>query len=94
MSRYGVDAARFPVVVDSDPAKIGTFVPGTAQEIRARDWLRSHPVDVLIVPPQWRAADIVMEMRAAGIAVEQILIEHRGLLIDYFSGKHPYVMPA
>jgi len=34
MNRYAVDAARFPIVVDSDPAKVGTFVPGTGQEIR------------------------------------------------------------
>ncbi len=39
MNRYEVDAERFPVVVDSDPAKLDTFVPGTGQRIRGRDWL-------------------------------------------------------
>lgn len=82
MCRFGVDADRFPWVVDSDPAKVGTFVPGTGQEIRFRDWLLGNPVDVVIIPPQWRAADIAMEMDAAGIAVELVLIEHDGRLVD------------
>jgi hypothetical protein len=90
MQRYGVDAERFPVVVDSDPAKVGTFVPGTGQPIRFRDWLIEHPVDVVIVPPQWRAADILAEMEANGIAAAEILIEHAGSLVDYRSDSHPY----
>ena len=85
MCRYGVDAKRFPLVVDSDPAKVGTFVPGTGQEIRFRDWLLSHHADVVIIPPQWRAADIVTEMRNAGITVGRVLIEHHGRLVE-FSG--------
>jgi hypothetical protein len=70
MNRYGVDAMRFPIIVASDPAKVGTFVPGTGQAIRGREHLREHPVDVVIVPPQWRAADIVLEMTRAGIVAE------------------------
>ena len=38
MNRYRVDATRFPVIIDSDPAKVGTFVPGMGQAIRGRDW--------------------------------------------------------
>ena len=90
MNRYGVDAERFPVVVDSDPAKVGTFVPGTGQEIRARDWLLEHPADIVVIPPQWRAADIVAEMARAGIVAEAVVIEHAGRLIDYFDEPHPY----
>ncbi|MGQ9369350.1 methyltransferase domain-containing protein [Azospirillum sp. ST 5-10] len=90
MCRYGVDAERFPLVVDSDPAKVGTFVPGTGQEIRSRDALREPPVDVVIIPPQWRAADIVLEMDRAGIAAAAILIEHQGRLIDFHKDRHPY----
>jgi len=90
MHRYGVDAARFPVVVDSDPAKVGTFVPGTGQPIRFRDWLIAHPADVVIVPPQWRAADILAEMEANGIAAAEILIEHGGRLVDFRREPHPY----
>ena len=90
MCRYGVDAERFPLVVDSDPAKVGTFVPGTGQEIRFRDWLLRHTVEVIIIPPQWRAADIVNEMGAIGIKADRVLIEYRGHLIDYSSDDHPY----
>lgn len=90
MNRYHVDAERFPVVVDSDPDKVGTFVPGTGQEIRFRDWLTEHPADVIIIPPQWRARDIIGEMRECKIRAEQILIEHDGKLLDYADGKHPY----
>ncbi len=90
INHYEVDRARFPIVVDSDPDKAGTFVPGTGQEIRHRDYLISNPADVIIIPPQWRAADILNEMRAAGIRYEQILIEHNGMLVDYFAYPHPY----
>jgi hypothetical protein len=83
MCRYGVDAKRFPLVVDSDPAKVGTFVPGTGQEIRFRDWLLTNDVDVVVIPPQWRAADIVAEMKSAGIAVGRVLIEHQGGLVEF-----------
>jgi hypothetical protein len=93
MCRFCVDAERFPLVVDSDPTKVGTFVPGTGQEIRFRDWLRDHPVDVVIIPPQWRAADIVAEMATVGIAPAQILIEHSGRLIDFWKDDHPYRRP-
>lgn len=91
--RYDVDASRFPVVVDSDRDKVGTCVPGTGQEIRFRDHLLENPVDVVIIPPQWRALDIAEEMRRAGIRVETILIEHDGALIDYMRDVHPYPLP-
>ena len=88
--RHDVDRERFPVVVDSDIAKVGTFVPGTGQEIRSREYLLANPVDIVVVPPQWRAADIILEMKNAGINVETVLIEHAGKLIDYRHDDHPY----
>ena len=88
--RYCVDSDRFPVVVDSDIAKVGTFVPGTGQEIRSRDYLLINPVDVIIIPPQWRATDIVLEMTQAGISVDTVLIEHEGNLVDFRRNSHPY----
>lgn len=93
MNRYGCDAVRFPVVVDSDRSKVGTFVPGTGQEIRFRDWLKDHPARTVIVPPQWRAADIVREMRREGIEAPHVLIEHQGSLVDFLAGEHPYLKP-
>jgi len=88
--RYQCDAERFPLVVDSDIVKVGTFVPGTGQEIRFRDWLITHPVDVVIIPPQWRARDIIAEMRREQISIGAILIEHNGQLVDFFAEEHPY----
>jgi len=90
INRYGLDRVRFPIVVDSDTAKVGTFVPGTGQEIRSGDWLKDHPGSIIIIPPQWRALDIVLEMERAGISFKQVLIEHQGALIDYFGDSHPY----
>lgn len=88
--QFGLDAARFPLVVDSDPDKAGTHVPGTGQCISFRDVLKDAPPDVVIIPTQWRARDIVAEMTREGIKAAQILIEHGGRLIDYFADSHPY----
>ena len=88
--QFGADAERFPLVVDSDPDKVGTFVPGTGQEIVFRDALKSAPADVIIIPTQWRAKDIVAEMLREGIRANQILIEHDGRLTDFERGRHPY----
>lgn len=90
LNYYEVDAARFPCVVDSDLLKCDTFVPGTGQRIQNRDTLIEQPVDVIIIPMQWRARDILLEARQAGISYRQVLIEHLGELIDFDSGRHPY----
>jgi SAM-dependent methyltransferase len=90
MHQYGVDAARFPLVVDSDLDKAGTCVPGMGQRIAFRDALKETPPDVLIIPAQWRARDILAEMAREGIKATQVLIEHDGRLVDYFADGHPY----
>lgn len=90
MQRYGVDCERFPLVVDSDLDKVGTYVPGTGQRIEFRDMLKTEPVDIILIPPQWRAADIVAEMQREGIIPNQVLIEHNGRLIDFFHQPNPY----
>ncbi len=90
MNYFGVDADRFPLVVDSDSAKAGTHVPGMGQPIVSRDVLRENPADIVLIPMQWRARDIVEEMKTVGIPFEQVLIEHQGRLIDFHSEKHPY----
>jgi hypothetical protein len=90
MHQYGADAERFPLVVDSDPEKCGTFVPGTGQEIVFRDVLKQRSIDIVIIPSQWRAGDIVLEMEREGIQPPAILIEHNGRLIDFRKEAHPY----
>ncbi len=90
LNAFAGQSSRIPVVVDSDPEKAGTYVPGTGQLIHFRDWLKKHPADVVLIPTQWRARDILREMRRAGIRVPTVLIEHDGRLVDYRKDQHPY----
>lgn len=87
---FEANAEDFPLVVDSDIDKVGTFVPKTGQQIQYRDVLKMTQVDVVIIPPQWRSKDIVAEMVREDISVESVLIEHEGRLIDFLMGEHPY----
>lgn len=80
---FEANAKDFPLVVDSDMDKVGTFVPKTGQIIQYRDILKMTRVDIVIIPPQWRAKDIVAEMDREGIHVDRILIEDNGMLIDF-----------
>lgn len=88
--QFGVDGDRFPLVVDSDKDKVGTYVPGSGQRIVFRDDLKSEMPDVIIIPTQWRAKDIVSEMAREHITPKQVLIEHQGRLIDFAKDEHPY----
>lgn len=90
LQAHRVDEQRFPLVVDSDPDKAGSYVPGTGQRIEFRDVLLARRTDVIIVPSQWRARDIVEEAARAGIVYGQLLIPHNGQLVDYFTAEHPY----
>ncbi|MFQ5730557.1 MAG: class I SAM-dependent methyltransferase [Planctomycetaceae bacterium] len=90
MNRYGLDAKRFRLVVDSDVDKVGTHVPGCGQPIQSRDVLRDNPAEVVILPMQWRARDVIREMEQAGIRREAVLIEHGGRLVDFETERHPY----
>jgi hypothetical protein len=78
------------VVVDSDEGKAGSYVPGLGQCIQPARVLLEHPVDVIIVPTQWRAKDIVEEAQRMGIVYERLLIPHEGRLVDYHSPDQPY----
>lgn len=93
LQAHRVDAQRFPLVVDSDPAKIGTYVPGTGQRIEPASTLKGRFIDVVVVPTQWRARDIVEEARRTGITFGQVLIPHDGRLVDFLAGEHPYQRP-
>jgi hypothetical protein len=90
INQFGLDAARFPLVVDSDSEKAGTHVPGTGQEILYRNFLLQSPVEVILIATQWRAGDIAGEIERCGIPCQSILLEHEGRLVDYFTGAHPY----
>ncbi len=86
----GADANRFPLVVDSDPEKVDTYVPGTGQRIRFRDELRERPAEVIVITTQWRAREIVAEISRCDIRYDTILLEHDGQLVDYHADMHPY----
>ncbi len=90
INQFGLDARRFPLVIDSDLEKAGTYVPGTGQEILYRDFLLQYPADVIVIATQWRAGDIVAEIERCGITYQTIVLEHEGRLVDYFAGAHPY----
>jgi protein O-GlcNAc transferase len=90
INRYELDADRFPLVVDSDKYKVGTFVPGTGQEILFRDHLKSSPVDVIVIATQWRAKDIVHEIKECGIPYDEVMLESDGRLVDYFRDPNIY----
>lgn len=78
------------LVVDSDPAKVGTYVPGTALRIESRDLLTELSPSPIIIPAQWRAEDIVIEIKAHQIPHREILIEHQGQIMAFESEAHPY----
>lgn len=87
---FNVDANNFPLVIDSDWDKVGTYVSKAGQQIQYRDILKTQKVDMVIIPSQWRAKDIVMEMNREGITIDLILIEHEGRLVDFLNAPHPY----
>lgn len=87
---YGANADLFPLVVDSDPDKAGTFVPGAGQKIQFRDYLKGKYIDIVIIPTQWRAKDIISEIIKEEIKIGEVIIEHNGRLINFFRGEHPY----
>jgi hypothetical protein len=60
------------------------------QEIRSSAALKQQPVDVLIIPTQWRARDILQEASSLGLHFDRVLIEHRGSLINFLHDDHPY----
>jgi hypothetical protein len=87
---YHLNADDYPIVVDSDLDKSGYYVPGSGQKIQFRDFLIYNPVDVIIIPPQWRAKDILKEIHDVGISYESILIENQGRLINFEKDDNIY----
>ena len=90
MHHYQIAGEDIPLVVDSDKRKWGTYVPGIGQEIKSPTFLLNYPIDILIVPTQWRTQDILIEAISMGLAFKQVLIEHKGKLIDFMAEDHPY----
>jgi hypothetical protein len=87
LQAHGVDAHRFPIVVDSDPAIVGRYVAGTGQIIHSPAWLIDNPVDIILIPCRWQADEIVREIEKARIPYEGILIPDEGRLVDFHAAE-------
>ncbi|ABM77035.1 class I SAM-dependent methyltransferase [Prochlorococcus marinus] len=90
MHHYSVSCDDISTVVDSDERKWGTYVPGVGQEIKPPSYLLNKLIDVLLIPTQWRAQDILIEAYSMGLTFKQVLIEHNGRLVDFRDDEHPY----
>jgi hypothetical protein len=55
--------------------------------IRHLDWLMENPVDIILIPSEYRAADIVHQIDAARIAYDGILIPRDGRLVDFHAAE-------
>jgi len=71
------------IVVDSDPNKLGLYVPGMGQKIESPDVLLEFPTRIIIITTRWRAADIYAEIQAKGIEYDQLLILDGSELREY-----------
>lgn len=80
LNTFAFSGEQFSLVVDSDHAKVGRFVAGTAQQIRPPEDLLENPADVIVITTQWRAMDIAHEIRARKIPHERILVVRNGEL--------------
>ena len=90
MHHYKISTEDISLVVDSDERKWGTYVPGMGQKIKSPTFLLNNPIDILIVPTQWRTQDILIEAASMGLTFSQVLIEQKGKLIDFMTEEHPY----
>ena len=90
MNYHGLAKEEFPIVVDSDPLKHGYHVPGMGQVIRPTQFLLSDTVDIILIPTQWRAADILREIKSLSIPYASVMVEYEGRLIDLEKDNNIY----
>jgi hypothetical protein len=67
LSTLGVEHDRVPFVVDINPRKHGTFLPGTAQQIVGPDAMKAHRPDVVIVMNPVYRDEILSDLVARGL---------------------------
>ena len=68
-------------VVDSDPSKIGLYVPGTGQEITSPNTIKPH--ETIVIPNVWRAHEIYQEIKHRDLEYKNILLPIDGELREY-----------
>lgn len=81
MNIFGIGAERVPLVVDSDPRKVGAYVPGTGQRIESPREILERRVDAIVISSPWRARDIEYEAREQHGIEAELWVYHRGRLI-------------
>jgi len=83
LNAFQIDAKDFPIVIDSDRLKVGKFVPGTGQQIKAPEFLLENNFDIIIICTQWRARDIFTEICAKNIPYKKVLVLINKKLREY-----------
>ncbi|MFN3597969.1 MAG: methyltransferase domain-containing protein [Rubricoccaceae bacterium] len=68
------DAARVQAVTDNNPARHGSFVPGTGHPIVAPEALPALAPDVLVLNNDTYAAEIAAQARALGLSADMLVL--------------------
>jgi hypothetical protein len=68
------------LVVDSDPNKVGLYVPGTKIQIQDPEVLKD--VETIVVTTAWRAKDIAREIKRRNIQCDRLLTFDSGELVE------------
>lgn len=58
LNMVGIDQTEFPFVVDSDPRKVGKFIPGTGQEVVPPEFIADYRPDVVVILSQLHSKEI------------------------------------
>jgi hypothetical protein len=83
INNHKLDAARFPVVVDSDSAKWGKFVPGTGQMIQNPGKVVWQNNTVIVITTPWRADDIYKDICSRPLRYGRLVVLQVGEMKDY-----------
>jgi hypothetical protein len=68
-------------VVDSDPRKVGGWVPGLGLPIQSPTVLASGTVPVVVIPSVWRIRDVLAELEQRRIETRGVFAEREGALV-------------
>jgi len=82
LNNYHLDMVNYPLVVDSDPNKIGRFVPGTGQEIQSPEIIRTIINPIIVITTPWRAKDIKLDIEKRDLKYSRLLVLQKGILSD------------
>lgn len=83
LNMYGIHSSKYPFVVDSDPNKVGRFVPSMGQEIRKPEEFIGLDNLIIVVTTPWRIHDIKLDIDRRGITYNKLLVLKEGELCEY-----------